>query len=120
MFTTKAKGHLDLIVTSCGLPISESHPYLGATPDGTVYDLSNASEPFEVKCPYAHRNLTLEEACSTSAICCSLEGSVMTLRRTHMYFAQVQRLMAIGCREWCDFVVYNKQGHNVQRVSFDH
>ncbi len=36
-----------------------------------------------------------------------------------MYFAQVQGQMAIGRREWCDFVVYTTKGISVQRVPFD-
>lgn len=118
----KMKGRLDLAVTPCGFHISELYPYLGATPDGAVYDPSHASEPFgflEVKCPYAHRNVTPEEACSAPGFCCTLEGSALILRRNHKYFAQVQGQMAIGCQQWCDFVVYTTKGIHVQRISFD-
>ena len=49
-------GHPDLSVAPCGFHISTEHPFLGATPDGAVFDASIAEEPFgflEVKCPYA-------------------------------------------------------------------
>ena len=48
----------NLIIGPCGFLVSETHPFLGATPDGTVYDPSNLEQPFgflEVKCPYLHR-----------------------------------------------------------------
>jgi len=48
--------------------VSETHPFLGATPDGTVYDPSNSEQPFEfieVKCPYTHSEWSPLEACSS-------------------------------------------------------
>ena len=36
---------------------------------------------------------------------CTLDGSVMSLRCNYRYFTQLQGQMAIGGREWCDFVV---------------
>ena len=59
-------GHPSLTVTASGFYISMTDPYLGASPDGAVYDPSNASQPFgfvEVKCPYTARNMTPVEAC---------------------------------------------------------
>ena len=43
--------------------ISHSHPFLGALPDGGVYDPSSVNEPYgfvEIKCPYSHRDETAE------------------------------------------------------------
>ncbi len=120
-------GHQNLIVAPCGFYISQSHPYLGASPDGAVYDPSNLNEPFgfvEVKCPYTHRNISREEACSTSGFCCSLVANSdgtqqLALRTNHMYYAQVQGQMAVGGRQWCDFVAYTTKGIRVQRIRFD-
>ena len=117
-------GHTDLTVAPCGFYISKSYPYLGATPDGAVYDPSSLNEPFgflEVKCPYTHRNGTPEQASTTAGFCCSMDISTgkLTLRTNHMYYAQVQGQMAIGCRQWCDFVVFTTKGISIQRISFD-
>lgn len=46
-------GHRNLTVTSSGLVVSGTHPFLAASPDGAVYDLSDAQQPLgflEVKC----------------------------------------------------------------------
>ena len=120
-------GHPNLSVAPCGFHISKSHPYLGATPDGVVYDPLNLDEPFgflEVKCPYSHRSNTPEEASSTSGFCCSLEANSdgaqqLYLRRNHIYYAQVQGQMGVGGKPWCDFVVYTTKGISVQRIQFD-
>lgn len=42
----------DLAVQPCGLFISDSHPFLGATPDG----LLGEETIIKVKCPYTARN----------------------------------------------------------------
>ena len=120
-------GHPDLSVAPCGFHISPEHPFLGATPDGAVFDASHAEEPFgflEVKCPYAQRNVTPAEACSTPGFCCTLQvnpdgTTQLFLRTNHIYYAQVQGQMAVGNRPWCDFVIYTSKGISVQRIQFD-
>ena len=122
----QSHGHPNLAVTPCGFHISQSHPYLGATPDGAVFDPS-AQQEFgflEIKCQYTHRNITPVEACSTSGFCCSLEVNLdstpqLLLRTNHIYSAQVQGQMDISNRQWCDFVVYTTRGIHVQRIDFD-
>ena len=45
----------ELTVGPCGCYICDAHPFLEATPDGTLYDPTNPEQPFgflEVKCPY--------------------------------------------------------------------
>lgn len=123
----QSHGHPELTVAPCGFYISEEHPYLGATPDGAVFDASNPQEPFgflEIKCPYAQRNVTPAEACSTPGFCCALEDSQdgtprLILRTNHLYYAQVQGQMAVGNRPWCDFVIFTTMGIHVQRIKFD-
>ena len=58
-----ANGHFNLMVTQSGFLINKEYPFLGASPDGAVYDLSS-DQPFgflEVKCPYSYR------ICNTTA-----------------------------------------------------
>ena len=55
-----ACGHDGLSAFPSGFIISESYPFLGATPDGSVYDPSCREQPYgllEVKCPYSKRNV---------------------------------------------------------------
>ncbi len=110
-----------------GFLVCESHPFLGATPDGTVYDPSNTQQPFrflEVKCPYSQRDHTPIEAYASSGFCCDVlshsDGrQTLQLRRGHRYFAQVQGQMTVGERPWCDFVVFTNKGISMERVAFD-
>ena len=117
-------GHPGLTACSIGFHTSRAYPFLGATPDGGVYDPSSGELYgfVEIKCPYSHRDETPEAACESSNFCCSLEntGGVPTvrLRTSHNYYCQVQGQMGVGSRPWCDFVVYTKKGLSVERISF--
>ena len=87
----------------CGIYICDNHPFLEATPDGTVYDPSNASYPFgflEVKYPYSHRDRSPAEACGIPGFCCQLQtlpdgSKQVMLQKNRSYFVQVQGQMAM-------------------------
>ena len=120
----ESHGHSNITVTPCGFHISSTSPFLGASPDGAIYDPSTAAQPFgflEVKCPYTARDVTPADACSLPGFCCALDtaNGQLKLKRSHHYFAQVQGQMAIGARPWCDFVVYTRQGISVERIIYD-
>lgn len=103
----QCNGDDGLTVCKVGFHVSRSHPFLGASPDGGVYDPS-CEQPYgfiEVKCPYSRRNRTPAEACADSKFFCTLESGQVKLRKNSNYFCQVQGQMAIGERLWCDFVV---------------
>ena len=117
-------GHIDLTVSPSGFIISSSHHFLGASPDGAVYDPSNKEQPFgflEIKCPYQARDMTPSEACSMNGFCSEIDTLTqsLTLKKNHHYYAQVQGQMAIGCRKWCDFVIYTRKQISVDRIPFD-
>lgn len=117
------QGVKDIVVTPSGVIINPSWCFLGASPDGAVYDPSNLQQPYgflEVKCPYSFRNMTPAEACGNSTFCSRLNNSgELELKETHQYYAQVQGQMAIGERMWCDFVIFTLKGISVQRIFFD-
>ena len=120
----KSNGHPDLTVCASGFIVSTSHPFLGASPDGAVYDPSNSLQPFgflEIKCPYSARDMSPLEACMNSGFCCRVDSTTecVRLKESHTYFSQVQGQMAIGCRPWCDFVLYTNKGISVEKISFN-
>ena len=76
-----AEGHPDIAVSPSGFHICAEHPFLGALPEGSVYDPSHIQQPFgflEIKCPYTWRLQTPAEACGMSGFCCSLDTSVQS------------------------------------------
>ena len=111
--------------------MSESHPFLGASPDGYVHDPTNQGEEFgfiEVKCPFVQRDLSPLEASLTSGFCCTCRqvtnqttcnSPELKLQQNHKYYAQVQGQMAVGGMTWCDFVIYTNRRINVKRILYD-
>ena len=80
-------------VGPCGLFICEGYPFLGSTPDGTVYDPSNSFYPFgflEVKSSHSHSDRSLAEACTIPGFCSQLQTlpdgcKQVMLQRNHPY-----------------------------------
>ena len=125
-YQQQQKGIDCLTVSPCGFLIDENHPFLGASPDGAVYDPTSTNHPFgfiEVKCPYSLRNHTPIEAGHTAGFFCCVHSvgnlDVLRLRQNHRYYAQVQGQMAVGERKWCDFIVYTTKGISVERIDYD-
>ncbi len=111
------------MVTASGVIINPTYCFLGASPDGAVYDPFNSMQPYgflEVKCPYSARNLTPTEACGVNGFYCRLNSvGQLELKENHNYYAQVQGQMAIGERPWCDFVVFTLKGISIQRIPYN-
>ena len=122
----RSRGNTDLVTSSAGFVISEENPFLGASPDGYVYDPSTLQSfgLVEIKCPYKYRAYTPTEASLKSDFFCEIvtqtNGDQMfQLKQNHSYYCQVQGQMAITDRTWCDFVVYTSKGIAVERIPFD-
>ena len=120
------QGNTKLTVGPCGFLVCEHYPFLGSTPDGTVYNSTNVQQPFgflEVKCPYSHRDCTPVEACSFLDF--AVKRSMILVMAQFLicgknkYFAQVQGQMAIGERLWCNFVVFTNRDISIERINYD-
>ena len=116
-------GHLNLSVKECGFIISPHEGWLGASPDGRVYDPSS-DQPnglLEVKCPYTKRAQTPLEACKDAEFYCTIENGKLKLKHNHAYYHQVQLQLYVSkdMFSWCDFCVYTTKGCLVTRISLD-
>ncbi len=118
-----SNGHSDLYAIASGFIVSLQYPFLGTSPDASVYDPSNVLDPYgfaEIKCPYKYQDLSPSEAASKSDFMLQKEvNGKLILKRSHTYYCQVQGQMGIGERLWCDFIVYTKKGIHVERIDFD-
>lgn len=107
--------HQDLKVVETGLYIDTKRSYLGSSPDGIIECSCCGSGVLEIKCPLSiahtipsHENLTYLVK----------EGSNITLQRNHNYYTQIQGQMAICNKQWCDFFIFTKHGHHLERILF--
>ena len=82
-------------IKQCGLFVSKTHQFLGASPDGIFED-----HLVEIKCPFILKdseptnfsNLTKQQKWS---FCCTLTASGLKLKKNHKYYGQVM------CQMFC-------------------
>ncbi|XP_049274819.1 uncharacterized protein LOC119385854 [Rhipicephalus sanguineus] len=108
----------DVQTFHCGLVVSPTSPWLGASPDRIVWDpQENSHGIIEVKCPYSMKDMdepTTEGSCLYKGT-----DNVFRLDRRHEYYYQLLGQMAICGLSWADFVVYSPQFLVVERIKYD-
>ena len=119
----RSRGHHNLTVHKCGFYVHPHKGWLGASPDGVVYDptVSDSQGILEIKCPYSARDCTVEEACKDTSFYCFLNGTNLRLKEDHHYYHQVQLQLYVCGSEysWCDFCVYTNKDIAVERIRPD-
>lgn len=91
----------------CGLIVDKDLPFLAGSPDGFV----NNDGLIEVKCLYSLRNCQI--VCS-KVDCLDAHGN---LKKTHSYYFQIQGLLAISNRNWCDLVLFTNADLKIIKVA---
>ncbi|KAG0445261.1 hypothetical protein HPB47_017648 [Ixodes persulcatus] len=113
----------DTTVTSSGLSVHGEYPFLGAPPDGIV-DEGGEQGLLEAKCPQSKENMTPEEVCADDKFCSAMVGNVVTLKRKHAYYYQIQGQLGVIGHSWCEFVIFTNaeslaKSISVERIHFD-
>ena len=86
-------------VKSCGITVSRTHPFLGASPDGIV----NKDLIVEVKCPFSAIN---KEISSVTVPYLKDVNGKLKLSAKHPYYYQIQGQLFCSERKYCDLIVY--------------
>ncbi len=116
---------LSLEVKPCGFLIHPVHHWLGATPDGLIFIGGKRAGLLEVKNVLSRHQLTFREAVRTKKIaagfCLEERDGVLTIKKLHPYFCQLQCQMEVWGLPWVDFVVRSTNPHqlHVERVRRD-
>ena len=108
--------HNGFVCKGSGLVVSCTHPFIGASPDGSIQcECCTGIGVLEVKCPYCVR-----DGEPSSAPYIQDDG---TLTRTHTYYYQVQTQLLVCSADYADFAVATFCGGNVnistQRICQD-
>lgn len=116
------KDHPHMKVKQCGLIVNSCYPHLASSPDGLLScscEKCNGPGVLEIKCPYKFRLKSVEGAAVDPTFCCYVENGIVRLKRSHIYYVQVQGQMAVSKCQWCDFFVWTLQGYSIERIQFD-
>lgn len=92
-----------------GLKLHSEKVMLGASVDGMVKCSCCGSRCLEIKCPFSHREKTMEEYVQQPDSCLKHSSSSITkyiLKPGHQYYTQVQHQMFVSGTSCADFVVY--------------
>lgn len=93
-------------VSSCGLLVNPSFPWLGASPDRIVFDpVEGSYGALEIKCPHTLRDLKASQLAAAD-FCCEMDEDKPKLKRDHPYYYQLLGQMGVSGLTWGDFVVY--------------
>ncbi|XP_038154096.1 uncharacterized protein LOC119791831 [Cyprinodon tularosa] len=97
----------------CGLVVHPSAPWLGATPDGLVFDHKETSSFGLVHVKYVNAKSFIE----CQALKCS--NGVLELKRADKHYWEMQGQMMVTGTTWCDLVLHSREDILVQRIYRD-
>ena len=112
-----SKLHKNLKISESGLLISDTHPWIAASPDGIVTCDCHGQGVLEIKCPASIKN---EKPSSDNYVHLKQnEKGECFLSRNSEYYFQIQGQMAISKVEYGDFFVFTPKGNFTERIHFD-
>ena len=116
-FVKKIGGfHRGLSVKSCGLMVSQAHPYMAATPDAMVTCQCCMPATVEVKCPYKARFGSIQDNWQETDFLIKATNGDIILKTSHNYYAQVQGQMALASCNRAYFVVWTPIGEPLVNI----
>lgn len=92
------------LIVRCGLAVSPQLPFLGASPDGIVFDGENWSL-LEIKCPVKGKDLSIEQVLPTLKYLC-IDEENYNLKTKHEYYGQIQLGLAITNLNICELMIF--------------
>lgn len=107
---------MNLKTSQCGLFVSKSHSYLGATPDAIIIT-DEVQAVVEVKCPFTGRKDKIQPGQNFKFL--REENNTIVLDVGHQYYDQVQGQMYISGYAKCFFVVYTFVDLFIQEIALD-
>lgn len=105
--------HLCINWSPCGLVVHPNAPWLGALPDGLVYD-PNEKPSFglvHIKC------IMLRRFIDCGFLVC--RDGAFQLKKTHPDYWHIQGEMMVAGASWCDLLVVSREALLVQRIYRD-
>ena len=111
--------HDNFSVVDSGLFLSESQPFIAATPDGLVTCTCCGGGCLEIKCPYCAKIDSVFEAVGRKHFCLQKIDGRIGLPKNQQYYYQVMTQMFVTKRAYCDFYVWTEKDQHCERIKFD-
>ena len=119
--STMEQAHTNFVMSPSGLIIDPSLPFLGATPDGLGHCDCCGDRIIEIKCPYSVRDIspTSDEALQKSRYFLKWDNNIVSLKRSHEYFTQIQGQLLVCQKSMCDFICWTPKGMHIETIFED-
>ena len=95
VFSIVKSRHTKMTCRDCGVYISHDYPFICASPDRILYCKCCGITPLEVKHPYSHGKISIDDYLNVPYACLYNRDGVITLRKNHAYYFQVQCQMFV-------------------------
>ncbi|XP_032405457.1 uncharacterized protein LOC116710486 [Xiphophorus hellerii] len=105
--------HLCVNWSPCGLVVHPNAPWLGAMPEGLVYDPKEKSSFGLVHIQF----LNVKSFIECSFLIC--KNGALLVKRAHRHYWHMQGEMLVTGTPWCDLVLYTREDMLVQRIYRD-
>lgn len=99
--------HQHFNMSSAGFLISKETPFIGASADSVASCSCHGNRVIEVKCPFSHKESTLQEYVKDPSSCIVANGR--EVKTTHKYYYQIQLHMYVHDVNLCDLVIYTSK-----------
>ena len=70
----------------------------------------------EIKCSYSSRYNTLKECCSQPDFCLEKSDSGLKLKKSHMYWIQVQGQLLVTGTNFCIFILFTQTEIHKEKI----
>jgi len=82
--------HDDFSTKDGGRVINDKWPFIGAPPDGVINCSCHGKRSLEIKCPFCHREYTIQSAAIDKNFYLHQSGEKLCLDKNHAYYYQIQ------------------------------
>ena len=111
--------HKKLKIIEKGFFISIDNPFIGASPDGVISCDCHGECLLEIKCPWTHRGLSIDEYTKQKDVCLERKDNQVQLKKSHAYYYQVQCQMAVTGIFKCEFYLCTTKESHLELINFD-
>lgn len=111
--------HENLVVLPSGFVICKKYPFIGAMPDGTATCDCCGEVNVVIKCLDCRNDFPLVEDMQDENFCLEKYGNHFQLKKSHMYYYQIQSQLYVCDKEFSDVIVLTKADYHVERIELD-
>ena len=110
--------HKKMKIDEQGLFVSLDYTFIGASPDGIIHCECHAPRLIEVKCPFTHWGLSIEDFFKQKKYLPRTQRKLSEIKKNQSYFCRVQFQMGVTGVHLCEFYLCTTVDRHVELIEF--